>query len=1108
MFRTVDQNFPVLFLNRFPFTGFKFQNGEEPKYSRKVCRGYCTIGTSIPFIASKTETIDYLKSELPIYIEMSEDVPSLPQVRFADETATFIASINVDTSAYLFPDKSVHLTKQVLGHGSFGEVLVGIWRNCQVSCKRLQSTIHQIDSVTKSNDVELTHREIQRLSQLRHPNLVLFLGACIDLKSQQPTLLLNELMPHSLHEVLETHKATLTISEIIDIFLDISQALVYLHSQQPPIVHGHMTDKNVLLQGNRAKLADLYQGQLLKLVATENKSKAAESSALHYQPPEFQQSSGRGRGRPTPPLADKTDIFSLGVLLVQSITTQTPCTELRQNHLHAAVKSMPIFESVVHAALSTLPAERPAATEMCNDLLEIRANDRFYPLSKLSPSPESQIGVLSQRWIAAKLEESGQVLSKRIHMSYSMLQAEGRRWQDQYHRADTLEASVITLQEQVEYLSDKLMERTQAHEGALVRCSESERSLAALQESSEQQIASLREEKRALTDLVRGLEHDLHELGNNHSQISALNAELQERLKVRDDALIKARSDSRDQATQNRALQRQVEQLNEEVAELEIRLEQALVRWKKEQEAMTVAKMDFVRIRSTCANEIEKRIALEAELKATQGWLKAKEEATLPATVQDQISLLQQQLVLAAEAGERLLEQRQTIEEEHSALRAEMVTLQMTVTNLETRAEEHRAEHERQLAARDSASEKLRAELLIALETAAKKEIEAAEREEALSLRVAELLGDGGGRESGRAPSPPNLGSVDVDKKNQRRDHEDGPETMTDLLENTAQMSAGPASPGKKFSVTDLHGAAEKTDKYRKIREEGEAHRAAVAAAEARRDAEKAAKVRVTHAEAVGALALAKLLVEQWEDPNVSWRGARALRPLVNKDDNSSACLRLGVDLIAVQSLQKFPDVDMVQGQMLQLLGSLSYGSDAVRRRTGERGVLVCIKQALDAFGQNESVVLHALTALTNLSHNSPDNRHRFIEAQGMESLSATMEIHIGSSKVQRQGCWALLTLAGSDDTGKLVAQAGGGTVVINAMLSHRTEAGVQQFGLWALSNMALAGGDVTRRLRKGGCVEVCRIAIETHPGDPEVIRQARHMMSIVGPPPAPFKKK
>jgi hypothetical protein len=190
----------------------------------------------------------------------------------------------------------------------------------------------------------------------------------------------------------------------------------------------------------------------------------------------------------------------------------------------------------------------------------------------------------------------------------------------------------------------------------------------------------------------------------------------------------------------------------------------------------------------------------------------------------------------------------------------------------------------------------------------------------------------------------------------------------------------------------------------------------------------------------------------------------------------------------------------------LQLIGALAYGSDAVRRRVGERGVMQAIAAALKDFFAEDLVVLHALTALTNLSHNSPDNRHRFLEAAGMAALSAVMDQHIQSPKVQRQGCWAILTLAGSDDTGTLVAQAGGGTLVVNAMLSHRLEAGVQQFGLWAICNMALSGGDVTRRLRKGGCLEVCRIALETHPGDAEVVRQARQMMGALGPPPQALK--
>jgi hypothetical protein len=37
----------------------------------------------------------------------------------------------------------------------------------------------------------------------------------------------------------------------------------------------------------------------------------------------------------------------------------------------------------------------------------------------------------------------------------------------------------------------------------------------------------------------------------------------------------------------------------------------------------------------------------------------------------------------------------------------------------------------------------------------------------------------------------------------------------------------------------------------------------------------------------------------------------------------------------------------------------------------------------------------------------------------------------------------------------------------------HRYDSGVQQFGSWAINNLALAGEDVRRKLRKAGVIEV-----------------------------------
>jgi hypothetical protein len=101
------------------------------------------------------------------------------------------------------------------------------------------------------------------------------------------------------------------------------------------------------------------------------------------------------------------------------------------------------------------------------------------------------------------------------------------------------------------------------------------------------------------------------------------------------------------------------------------------------------------------------------------------------------------------------------------------------------------------------------------------------------------------------------------------------------------------------------------------------------------------------------------------------------------------------------------------------------------------------------------------------------------------------MERHQASAKLQRQACWALLTVAGSDDIARAMSEFPIAAAIVTAMVQHRYvvesgecfmhfvtsicrgDAGVQQFGCWAINNLAVAGEDVRRKLRKAGVVEV-----------------------------------
>jgi hypothetical protein len=48
-----------------------------------------------------------------------------------------------------------------------------------------------------------------------------------------------------------------------------------------------------------------------------------------------------------------------------------------------------------------------------------------------------------------------------------------------------------------------------------------------------------------------------------------------------------------------------------------------------------------------------------------------------------------------------------------------------------------------------------------------------------------------------------------------------------------------------------------------------------------------------------------------------------------------------------------------------------------VRRQAGERGIIKKVVAAIDCHTGDEALLLHALTAVTNLTHNNVDNRFR-----------------------------------------------------------------------------------------------------------------------------------
>lgn len=124
------------------------------------------------------------------------------------------------------------------------------------------------------------------------------------------------------------------------------------------------------------------------------------------------------------------------------------------------------------------------------------------------------------------------------------------------------------------------------------------------------------------------------------------------------------------------------------------------------------------------------------------------------------------------------------------------------------------------------------------------------------------------------------------------------------------------------------------------------------------------------------------LMQQHAADDRFVWRGARALRELILKaaEEAKAACYASQLEEWLLPIMFQFAAAAVVQGHCMRLIGALAFGSDVFRRKVGEKGQRGAVKLIIMALQQHfldETVLLHATTALTNLTHNSMENRSR-----------------------------------------------------------------------------------------------------------------------------------
>ena len=155
------------------------------------------------------------------------------------------------SSSSTFPGlviENVVFTDIRLGSGADATVFEVDWNGTPCAAKRLHEVLLEDQSAGGVAKL-LSNFEAECLtwSKLRHPGVVQFLGVHMDRRSRLPVLVM-EKMDTSLRTYLEDHsKEEFSLHQKAFVLRQVTQALAYLHSQNPPLVHHDLSPNNVLL---------------------------------------------------------------------------------------------------------------------------------------------------------------------------------------------------------------------------------------------------------------------------------------------------------------------------------------------------------------------------------------------------------------------------------------------------------------------------------------------------------------------------------------------------------------------------------------------------------------------------------------------------------------------------------------------------------------------------------------------------------------------------------------------------------------------------------------------------------------------------------------------
>jgi formylglycine-generating enzyme required for sulfatase activity len=308
------------------------------------------------------------------------------------------------------PNQTLGLYRLVrfLGHGAFGEV----WESKKTNnlleesfALKIALPHIRVDHTMLRNEASLWQKVAE------HPNIVRFISAEIVADPNAPQgipreviILVSELCDGGTLEAHLKKHGPLSVEESLKWMGEILAGVARLHEAK--IIHRDLKPTNILIHEGHAKIADLG---LARLIDTGNSGSSKGIGTPLYMAPE----SFDGHRN------ERTDIWSLGVILFEMLTGATPFVSPSTSEVLMAIVSKPIPRMS-----SSIPSSIQA---IVRKTLEKQPSNRFQTVGEFSEALKGSLKEQAQSEVKSLTDEQG----KREETMRSAEAKAGRKAQEQ-----------------------------------------------------------------------------------------------------------------------------------------------------------------------------------------------------------------------------------------------------------------------------------------------------------------------------------------------------------------------------------------------------------------------------------------------------------------------------------------------------------------------------------------------------------------------------------------------------------------------------------------------------------------------------------------------------